>query len=91
MHQVIHVVRRNNPYVTDGWHPIAVDACIADYVQAMNDKGIVTVGCCCGHFKAQSTVIVAPESADRMQALGYDFEIDENGNLKHVIALASVP
>lgn len=28
---------------------ISIDACIADVIQHLWDKGIVTRGCCCGH------------------------------------------
>lgn len=31
---------------------VAVDACIADEVQILNDKGIKTLGSCCGHGNA---------------------------------------
>jgi hypothetical protein len=35
---------------------IVVDACIADEVQHLNDQGIVTLGCCCGHGKSGQIV-----------------------------------
>ncbi len=31
------------------WANKAVDSCIAKYVQALNDAGLYTSGCCCGH------------------------------------------
>jgi hypothetical protein len=31
---------------------VVVDACIADEIQELNDKGVITLGCCCGHGKA---------------------------------------
>lgn len=31
---------------------VKVDACIADEIQWLNDQGIITLGCCCGHGKA---------------------------------------
>ncbi|MCM3452750.1 hypothetical protein M3685_02155 [Heyndrickxia oleronia] len=31
---------------------VVVDACIADEVQELNNKGIITLGCCCGHGQA---------------------------------------
>jgi hypothetical protein len=31
---------------------VKIDACIADEIQMLNDKGVVTLGCCCGHGKA---------------------------------------
>lgn len=33
------------------WANKAVDSCIAKYVQALNDAGLYTGGCCCGHGK----------------------------------------
>ncbi|MGE7806106.1 hypothetical protein [Lysinibacillus sp. NPDC096215] len=35
---------------------VAVDACIANEVQMLNDKGINTLGSCCGHGKAGQIV-----------------------------------
>ncbi len=31
------------------WAKKAVDRCIAPYVKALNDAGLYTGGCCCGH------------------------------------------
>lgn len=28
---------------------IPVDSCIAEEIQYLNNKGVVTLGCCCGH------------------------------------------
>lgn len=28
---------------------VAVDACIADEIQELNHKGVITLGSCCGH------------------------------------------
>ena len=38
---------------------IAVDACLADLVQALNDAGIETIGCCCGHGKGAGDIQLA--------------------------------
>ncbi|MDC0760601.1 hypothetical protein POF51_07860 [Brevibacillus sp. AG] len=35
---------------------VKVDACIADEIQKLNDRGVVTLGCCCGHGKAGEIV-----------------------------------
>lgn len=32
-----------------GKEQVIVDACIAKEVQLLNDQGIITLGCCCGH------------------------------------------
>jgi hypothetical protein len=36
---------------------IAVDACMAPLVQILNDYGIHTVGCCCGHGRGSGAVL----------------------------------
>ncbi|WP_152619485.1 hypothetical protein [Cohnella kolymensis] len=35
---------------------VKVDACIADEIQYLNDQGVVTLGCCCGHGKSGQIV-----------------------------------
>lgn len=35
---------------------VKVDACIADEIQWLNNKGVVTLGCCCGHGNAGKIV-----------------------------------
>ncbi|UXJ67818.1 hypothetical protein [Lysinibacillus fusiformis] len=35
---------------------VAVDACIAEEVQILNERGIKTIGCCCGHGRAGQIV-----------------------------------
>lgn len=77
--KAIHVIRRNHLDYADGWHEIYVDACIADYVQAMNDQGIITVGCCCGHFKAPAVVLISTESRLLLDQLGYEYHEFEPG------------
>ncbi len=38
---------------------IFVDGCIADLVQALNNFKIETIGCCCGHNKANGEITLA--------------------------------
>ena len=35
---------------------VAVDACISEEIQELNDNGIITLGCCCGHGLAGQIV-----------------------------------
>lgn len=35
---------------------VKVDACIADEIQELNNLGVVTIGCCCGHGTAGEIV-----------------------------------
>lgn len=52
-------------------HPIMVDTCIAEEVIMLLHKGVKTVASCCGHNKTIPSIMVAPESVKRMEALGY--------------------
>lgn len=40
------------------WKTAAVDACLAPVVQAFNNIGIFTAGCCCGHGKEFGSIIL---------------------------------
>lgn len=83
--KLIYVIRRNNPYIKDGWHAMAVDACIADYVQEMNNRGIITTGCCCGHGKDPAEVLIDYASKDILDKYGYAYEDYENRLFIHYI------
>lgn len=76
----IHVIRRNHDDYPDGWHEIHVDACIAGYVQTMNDRGILTVGCCCSHGAGLPCVLVSIESIPRLDELGYAWVMYREGD-----------
>jgi len=53
---------------------IYVDSCIADEVQLLNDKGVKTMGCCCGHGQGDypPECLIDDSSADLCKELGYD-------------------
>lgn len=38
---------------------VGIDSCIAPIVKALNDAGVTTVACCCGHGKAPGSIILA--------------------------------
>jgi len=38
------------------WDYKGIDACIAPIVQALNDAGIYTANCCCGHGKEDGSI-----------------------------------
>ena len=52
------VVRLCKPLLVSGRTEIAVDACLADIVQALNDASIETTGCCCGHGKGDGEIML---------------------------------
>lgn len=45
-----------NVYVNNLRKEVGVDACIAAEVHDLNEAGVVTLGCCCGHGKAGQNV-----------------------------------
>lgn len=51
---------------------IPVDSCIAEEIQMLNDIGVITYGCCCGHggFKPQCLVDIT--SKDLLESKGYE-------------------
>jgi hypothetical protein len=51
---------------------ITVDACLADLVVALNDVGVQTVNCCCGHGDGSGSVIIRPSSIQRALSIGYE-------------------
>ena len=40
------------------WDIKGVDACIAPIVKALNDAGIYTASCCCGHGKSDGIILL---------------------------------
>lgn len=40
------------------WDEKAIDRCIAPIVQALNDAGIYTANCCCGHGECDGEIIL---------------------------------
>lgn len=68
----VNVIRRANPFVKDGWHKIMVDSCIAEEIQMLNDKGVITLNSCCGHGKGKPNCLIAEESVAKCLELGYE-------------------
>jgi len=50
------IVRLAYRMPVSGRTEIAVDACLAPLVQMLNDYGVHTTGCCCGHGVADGSV-----------------------------------
>ena len=51
------IIKLAYPMPNSGRTEIGVDACIAPLIQILNNYGIHTVGCCCGHGKANGSVL----------------------------------
>lgn len=47
------------PNDVSGRRVVKVDRCIAPIVQALNDAGIATVASCCGHGRANGSIVLA--------------------------------
>lgn len=59
---------------------VSVDRCLVDEVNILHDKGIRTIGCCCGHAKAQGYIQVDPNDCKNMLTMGYEqLPVDVNG------------
>jgi len=64
-------VTLNRPRPVSGLTQIMVDRCIAEEVQRLNDAGVWTLSCCCGHGYAPTSILVHASSLDQCTALGY--------------------
>lgn len=58
-----------------GRRTVPIDACIAHLVQALNDYGIETIACCCGHGKAAKSSIRISSKSIRLLSLADDFAV----------------
>lgn len=59
---------------------VMVDSCIAPQIMALNDQGVHTTGCCCGHGVAPATATIYPHSVKRAKELGYDVTFAEGSD-----------
>jgi len=68
-------------YVNVPGYEIFCDKCLATEIKILNDMGIKTIGCCCGHQKHPGYIQVVPEHTEKMETLGYKrMLLDKNGN-----------
>lgn len=68
-------------YVNVPGYKIACDKCLATEIKMLNDIGVKTIGCCCGHQKHPGYIQIDPEHIEKMEALGYKrMSLDKNGN-----------
>lgn len=71
-HGTLKEVRLNRPREVSGRYVVPVDACIADEIQMLNDIGIITYGCCCGHGETFPQCLVDISSKEKLEELGYE-------------------
>ncbi|KAA6342910.1 hypothetical protein EZS27_009370 [termite gut metagenome] len=55
---------------------ITIDRCILPEIQGLWEKGIHTIGSCCGHNKSYGYIQVIEEDIPRMEKLGYKHDIE---------------
>lgn len=68
-------------YATVPGYNICCDKCLVSEIQMLNDTGIQTIGCCCGHGEDVGYIQVSPKYIDEMKRLGYVMrELDANRN-----------
>jgi hypothetical protein len=51
--------------------PHSIDRCIAFEIMWLNERGIITIGSCCGHNKQPSLISTATDQGEAMVLLGY--------------------
>lgn len=56
---------------------VTVDACLAEEIKDLWNKGVVTCGCCCGHGRSLGWIGVDDSSIPLMESLGYEHYIYE--------------
>lgn len=57
------------------------DRCLATEVKILNELGIKTIGCCCGHGIVNGYIQVTPKHCEKMKEIGYEqLPLDEFGN-----------
>jgi len=71
-HGRTEIVELNKPCPSSGRLFVPVDACIAKDIQNINDRGITTVGSCCGHGAYRPYVLIEEESLGIALAAGYE-------------------
>lgn len=68
-------IKLNKPKSVSGKIEISVDTCLAPLVQMLNDYGIETLACCCGHGKtAKSHIRISSQNVELL-ALGEDLTV----------------
>lgn len=58
-------------YITVPGYEISCDRCLAFEIRMLNDMGIQTIGCCCGHGTEAGYIQVDPKCIDAMKRIGY--------------------
>lgn len=61
--------------IISGRKKIKVDACIAPLIQMLNDYGIETIACCCGHGKTAKSHIRISSQNIVLTQLGDDLSV----------------
>jgi hypothetical protein len=64
------MVKLNKPRPS-GRKEVPVDECISEKIQKLNDLGVITYGCCCGHGEGKASCLVDISSNDLLVEMNY--------------------
>lgn len=53
-----------------------IDPCMRKLIKFLNDQGIETVSCCCGHGKYPMTIFVATDKPNIYQEICFDIFVE---------------
>ena len=59
----------------NGMKTVKVDSCIAPLIQMLNDYGIQTIACCCGHGKTSHSYIRIHSKNITLQKFNDEFSV----------------
>ena len=51
---------------------ISVDPCLAQEILFLNDQGVRTIACCCGHGKSPPNIIICHMDEKKAVSMGYN-------------------
>jgi hypothetical protein len=66
-------------FVIDKGKAVKVDACIADEIREINEAGVYTAGCCCGHGNGDPHALIHGGSVEHARSIGYEPSEYERG------------
>lgn len=69
--ELVNVIHDMNPPRENS---VLVDSCIAYEIQQLNDMGVKTLGCCCGHGNALPQCLIDATSISKCINLGYKIQ-----------------
>ena len=66
------------------YHKRKIDRCIAPLIKELNDRGIMTLHCCCGHGDIQGSILIDPSHLNLHWLQNYDRGIPDGTHVMRV-------